>query len=260
MPAENPPSQVALTLLERARRVAVHTIIEDPENVNEHSDRNLRDIEASFRSHSQQEFLVVREVDEEDRARWPDQCTAGVEFISVSGAGRLTVVRERLGWREVDIVVFDGDKRAAKAYAIKANQTARTSQFNWEKLARQLVEFEQFEGDAFKSTDFGFEEFEYNPLKAAVMGDGWTKQTGKEQGGVRGGAPLEDGDRADKADPIFVTPNQRGVFELAAAHIRADEGDDSITEGRLVELLSLEFLSGVGVRVDTPQGAQEGAS
>ncbi len=54
---------------------------------------------------------------------------------------------------------------------------------------------------------------------------------------------LPNGSDASKVKPIIVTPDQREIFEQAAAKLRRQAEDANMTEGRVAEFLSAEFIA-----------------
>ncbi len=46
--------------------------------------------------------------------------------------------------------------------------------------------------------------------------------------------------------PVFLTSEQRPIFDAAARRVREIEGDESLRDGRCLELICADFLSGAG--------------
>jgi hypothetical protein len=199
------------------RRVPVATLLPDPANVRVHPARNLEAIAASLKRFGQQIPVVV-----------------DPNGIVRKGNGTLLAARDILGWTEIDIVDSTLEGSEATAFAIADNRTAELAEWDWQGLAVQIGSLMD---EGFPLEPLGFEGYEIEPLLKAdfdpVSTTGDLAGMGDSGEGHSGGAP-----------PIKLSAEQRQVFERACAHIRDMEGDPSITEGRCVELMAAEMLSG----------------
>jgi hypothetical protein len=100
--------------------VSVDVLREDPDNANQHGERSIEDIAASFREFGQQKPLIYK---------------AGGTVVAGNGGLRAAI---KLGWTHVAAIQFDGPSEHARAYAIADNRAAEHSQRDDEAVGRQL--------------------------------------------------------------------------------------------------------------------------
>lgn len=110
----------------RALAVPIDSLFPDPDNANDHPDRNIDDIMDSIAAHGQVKVIVVRR---ETR-------------VVVAGNGTLEAVR-RLGWTEVAANVVPMTDDDATAYGIADNATGRSSAWNIPVLDRLVARLEE---------------------------------------------------------------------------------------------------------------------
>lgn len=201
-----PNSVAGLTV----KRVPLDSVIRDPQNVRLHDEDNLAVVESSLKEWGQVEPLVV---------------AADTKRI-IGGNGRHEVM-ERLGWTEVDIVEIDlKDANAARALALVLNRSAEKAEWDYPELGVIMRELQAADYDL---KDLGWDSNEAATLLAAD----WTPRD--PQAGA-----LND---ETTAFPYRVTPEQREVIDKAIAYVRAENGDD-LSEGRCLELIAADFISG----------------
>ncbi len=118
------------------RRVLLADLRADPNNVNEHGEKNLWAIRNSLEEFGQVEPLVVQK---------------GTGRV-IAGHGRLQVMRAD-GVAECDVVELEIDDVRASALAVALNRTAKTSEFDLDRLADLL---EGLSNDGFDVESIGF--------------------------------------------------------------------------------------------------------
>lgn len=96
----------------------------DPKNARIHSARNLAAIKASLETFGQQKPIVIKKSGE-----------------VIAGSGTLAAATE-LGWDSLDVVVFTGTAKQAKAFAIADNRTAELAGWDLEQLEETLRSFD----------------------------------------------------------------------------------------------------------------------
>lgn len=101
-------------LLPLARPVA--ELEHDPDNARVHPERNLKAIEASYVKHGQRRPLVA-------------QRKKDGRIVVRAGNGQLSVVRNRLGWSHVAVVVVDEDDAEALEFALRDNRSAELAEW-----------------------------------------------------------------------------------------------------------------------------------
>ena len=194
-----------------AQIVDIDSVHETEANARLHTPRNLEAIRESLCRWGQVEPLVVR--------------TANNEVIG--GNGRLSIMRA-LGWGTVDVVFVDLTEKEAAALAIALNRSGDLALWDVAVLEQTLLTLDDIDPEV-----LGWTPSELEALLAHTPD-------------VTDDAPIDipPGSDASKAKPIFVTPEQRETINQAIAQLRASEGDDTITEGRCVELMAGEWLGG----------------
>lgn len=193
-----------------AHLVPVGEVREDPGNLRQHSDFNLRSTAASLREYGQQHELVAR----------PD----GTLLI---GSGRLRSVTDpayELNWTHVAVRVFRGTEEQARKLAMLDNRTGELGAWDYEALGIQLAAW-RAEGE--DMMDLGWRDHEV----AALADAEWTPDDVGE---------MPDADSVGRS--IKVNHDQREVFDRAWRLLRELEGDDQLEEGETAMRLSRDFL------------------
>lgn len=218
--------------------IPIADLREDPENANVHPDRSLEEIAGSYLRFGQQKPLV-----------------ADATGLIKDGNGQL-IAAHGLGWTHVAVFPSDLSGSELKAYGLAVNQTARSSEWDFEKLAAQLKELE---ADGASIADLGWSPHELEPLlqadwqpaavaplpEAVMAGAG----AGVSVGGINGPAP-------GMAVPIAVTTAQRELIGAALDRVRELEHDPEMSEGRGVEMICASYLSRVGYPGSHPDDAE----
>lgn len=189
----------------RALLVPLRSIQADPKNARRHPKRNLDAIRASIREFGQRKPVVVRAA------------------TVIAGSGTLQAM-DLEGFEEIAVVQADDlTEEQARAYALADNQTGDLAEWDPEALAEAL-----------------------GPLPEPLKG-----VTGFDADEIRSIAALAFDKSKDGPDQqaesefatIKVTRDQYTIIKGACARVQQREGTD-ITEGRALELLCAEYLSG----------------
>jgi ParB-like chromosome segregation protein Spo0J len=179
----------------------------DVGNPNKHTEESVAQIAGGLSRFAQQKPIVVR-----------------VDGVVLAGNG-VVMAAKSLGWTELWAEVTSLDGEEALAYSVSDNETAKHSILDVRWVKDTL-------GDHLRSTSIDGLGLE------AELVDEIASNVDLDLGG-------EDGD-VEFASPITMTRDQRDIFERALATMRSMEGDN-LTEGRCVELLSADWLSGVDI-------------
>lgn len=131
-------------------RRRLDTLREDPANPRSHDEANLRAIEASLRAHGQVEALLVQ---------------ASTSMV-IAGNGRLTVMRDRLGWTEADCVELPVSDAEARQLSIRLNRAGELAGWNDAVLAQHLRELQAL-GD-WSPADLGWNDADLGQLYAGL--------------------------------------------------------------------------------------------
>lgn len=187
--------------------VPVERLREDPENLNQHGEFNVRTIAASLREHGQQGITIVR----------PDGTMVG-------GSGTLRAVTDEtvgLGWTHIAAMVFEGPKDEADILAMRLNRTGELSTWDYERVGQKLGLWRDV---GMNMDELGWRQYEVDSLAGATF--------------------LEDiGDMPDAeatGRAIKVNHQQRQVFDEAWAAMRL--GADDLSQGEAVERLARDWL------------------
>lgn len=204
----------------RIVQVDVLKVALDPENARLHNRRNIDSIKASLLEFDQQKNIVVSK-----------------DGVVIAGNGTVIAARElyeegREEWQYLDanISKLTGDE--AKAYGLTDNRSAELAEWSFDQLSKSLLEIK----DDFDLPALGWLDFETKPLFDADY---------TPPAVVNSSNPFDAGSDAANVRPIVVTPDQRVVIDQAIARVRETEGDETISEGRCIELISADFLAGL---------------
>lgn len=134
------------------KSVAIASLVNDPQNVREHDERNLDAIKSSLSTFGQRKPIVC--------ARANDG-----RLVVVAGNGTLMAAKA-LGWTDIDTVEVpkDWDAEKIRAFGIADNRTAELANWNDVALASALVDLDAM---GWNIADLGFE-----PLNPPT-GDEW---------------------------------------------------------------------------------------
>lgn len=197
------------------KRVALGELHHDPANVRTHDERNLSAIAGSLKQFGQVEPLVV------------EKGTGKV----IGGNGRMEAMRV-LGWTHADVVEVDLSPTMATALGIALNRTAELATWDYGGLADL---FRSLQAEDFDLGSIGWAEHELAPLLAAEFSteepDDDASQFGKD---------------TQSGNSVKVTREQREIFDRAAERVRELAGDKSVADGRCLELICADYLSGRG--------------
>lgn len=226
--------------------VPIGSVYRDPSNANQHPDRNMRGIRSSLRRRGQTKPMVV------DR-----------DGMIIAGNGAHEGA-ELEGWKYVWIVTTHLTGAELLAYGIADNQLTRTSEWNWEALASHVTDLKAFDETefSFSNDDLGFEEHELTPMLAAdwspaaisdepsapapAAGEPDTANSITEDSNTHqvSTPPPDEADRVRNDLAIALTPNMRLVVDPAIARVRYVCSDQSISEGKCLELICADYIAG----------------
>jgi ParB-like chromosome segregation protein Spo0J len=177
----------------------------DPKNVRTHSERNIKSVMNSLKQFGQQKPVVAL----------PDGTI-------IAGNATLAAAK-RLGWDEIAVSVFTGPQSAATAYAITDNRTAELADWDTYELHEQLSQV----ADEFDVHELGWTDAEV----LALVDTGETPMDHIAE-------PLKMG------HPLRLTEGQREIVDAAIRVMREEAEDLDMQEGRAVELICADYLSG----------------
>lgn len=181
-------------------------------NARTHDERNVAAIVASLQEHGQVEPLVVQ---------------AGTNKV-VAGHGRLLAMQQ-LGWKKCRIVRVDVTDAEATALALRLNRTADLAEWDVGVLMQQLDALAK-EGVSADSLGWSTDDLD-SVMSVAAVPD------------VPPSDDQIDQDAPKQGRPINMTVEQRQVFDQAVAKLREQEQQE-LTEGRCVELMAADWISG----------------
>ena len=196
--------------LGNVKATPISELIPHPDNPNEHPTRQVELLAKIISAQGWRAPIVV----------------SNLSGFIVAGHARL-LAAQHLDLDEVPVDRQDFASRDEElAHLVADNRIAEIADMNFEGIANILHELGE-------DTDLdltGFLDFEREPLLA---GD-WSPANLDD-------LPTPDG---DKVAPVMMTDEQRKIFNVAVSTIREQEDDPSMSEGRIVELLSADFISG----------------
>lgn len=195
--------------------VPINSIFEDPKNARIHPPKNIEGIKASLVRFGQQRHLVVSIQDK----------------TIIAGNGTFRAAKE-LGWKEIGVVWSKLSVEESKAYGIADNQLGLTSEWDINLLASNTKELSEWQSDQ-DWTALGFTNEEIQPL---INGD-WDSNPEWSDSEEK---PKE---KQEWGGSIKLTKEQREIFDRAVAKLREEENDPTISEGRVLELISATYLS-----------------
>ncbi len=200
--------------------VPVGTLVPSPHNARRHGERDLQVLADSYARYGQRKPIVVR---------------AGTNEV-LAGNGQLQAAM-RLGWTHIAASVFHGSDEDATEFALVDNQSALLSEWDLPVLSEQLRSL--YARDAALPGVLGWDDVLLGPLLAA----NWTPPVEEPLPSNAHGADVTGGN--DPLVQVMVTAAQYDVIRQAMDHVRLIESDPGIPEGRCLELIAAEFLSGL---------------
>ena len=203
-------------------KVDISTLMEDPDNVNEHSDQDLEHTGRSLDNFGQVENLVVH------------KSTNKV----IGGNGRLRRMLKN-GWKEVLVIPVEGTESQLKTLSITLNKTGRNSEFNYGKLIASLRELEEEDEELLKLT--GFPDHELVPLLASEMdlGAGFDDDEGFETS--EPSTPGED--LESRGMQVQFSVGQKTTIDSALAHYRANSEDVAKTPAEILTEIAADYVA-----------------
>lgn len=199
--------------------VDVDSLIEDPENIKIHTEKDISEKKAALKKFGFTRPLIVNSENN----------------IVAAGNGFLRAAKE-LGYKEVPVIFMAMSPVRAKALAVADNKLADTATYDLERFTATIGEINEWEVDLDWKA-LGFDKAEIDLLLSSIN----TEVT--EEGSYQQEETPEIAEGDLLAKPIKLTNDQRSLFEQAVKKIRESENDNKISEGKIVELLTAEFLA-----------------
>lgn len=184
----------------------------------------------NHRRHSAQAISSQQQV----LAEFGQQTPIVVDKKGVVRKGNKTLTAARkVGWTHVAAVRTNlEDELQLKGYEVSDNRSSELSDYDAEVLALDVQELV----DRYDLVEMGL----WKPYELEPMLDAEFKKP--EEGELPGAGAPKFG------SPVKVTEDQRLTIDRAVALVRANEGDHGMTEGRCLELVCGEWLSGASQR------------
>lgn len=179
----------------------------DRANARIHPKANLDAIKLSLQQFGQDQLLVARKPQGDLSFSNP--------AVLIKGHGRYQVMHS-LGWTHAAVLLVDDTTEAAVARSLADNRTAELARWDYDMLRTLVVSLPE-------------------PSRQRL---GWNAT---EVSALLETLPKEH--QAREADPVLVTPAQRETFDRAVGRLREMAGE-TLTEGRCLELLAADWLSG----------------
>jgi hypothetical protein len=187
--------------------VPLETLTPDPSNVRLHGEKNLKAIIGSLKKFGQQKPIVVDKND-----------------VIIAGNGTFFAAKE-LKWKEINIIRTKLSKAEAAAFAIADNRSAELASWDYEGLGGILKGLAE---DGFDLGELGWEEDDLDN----ILNANWVP-------------PTDDGsDPYVMMDSIKVTQEQHAVIDKAVEKCRGQLNQPDASEGRCLELICGDYLSG----------------
>lgn len=204
----------------RPSLVEIDTIQLDSGNARRHTPRSLKGIAASLKQFGQQTPIVI------DKER-----------IIRKGNGTTVAARDTLEWTHIAAVMTNIEGNKLKIYSLGDNRTGELSVWDAGVLAENVQTlFQEIPEEVWTSW---WQDYELQPLMDAEL---WTPP--KAEGDSKAGGKDDPLFSGKKGAPIAVTGEQRLTIDRAVAQIRAAQADPEMSEGRCLELIAADYLSG----------------
>lgn len=205
----------------RSTTVDINSIFQDPANARTHSDAQLQYLAKSLQRFGQQKPIVV-----------------GADKIIIAGNGTHLAARDILGWDKISVIYSELPTEEARAYGIADNQIGVQSDWDADILSKHIQDLA-----------------EWNPLQdwASVGFEQEFIDNRGEEMEEKEPSPLNEfldiqNERTDKpvmGKPIKVTEEQRSIINQTVKIVRMQEEDPDMSEGRIVELIFADYISGL---------------
>ncbi len=185
--------------------VKIDSLTPDPDNLNHHPEYSYKVLMSSLERFGQHKPIVVH------------------KGVVICGNG-LFEAAKRIGWTHVAVSTFEGTDREAKALAIADNKSPDNSHFN--------ISLPDVLEDLLK--DFSAEEL-----------GGFNDLDIEDPFGMEGEDDEDQSDSSSDFDQktIRVTADQWETISSACDKVRLNSSD-KLSEGRCIELLAADYLSG----------------
>ncbi len=204
----------------RALLVPIGSLSEDPGNVNNHDARSIEEIAGAYSRFGQQKPVV-----------------SAPDGVVRAGNGQLIAARG-LGWTHLAVIVSDLADGELEAFALADNRVAQHAQFDFQKLAAKLREFEAA-GTA--TEGMGWTGYELEPLLAAD----WSPPAVEPlESRADPAGPEGDGAGGGDSSSLFMslTADQNRALTEASERLSEEEGDAYDSPGAALERICRIYL------------------
>lgn len=205
--------------------VDINSITIDPENAKRHTTKDIEEKKASLKLHGFVKPLAVSK-----------------DSMTISAGNGIYLAAKELGYKKVPVIFTDHTALRAKSYGLSDNRLSETSGYDLEQFNLIIKELAEYD----KEIDWNALAFDQNEIELLLASinteisdssNGLTHDNDQES--------LKDFDEADQpGKQIKMTKGQREIFDLAARKIKEADGDNKLSDGKIVELLAADFLSG----------------
>jgi len=179
----------------------------DPKNPRTHPPRNLEAIKNSLNTFGQQTPIVVTK-----------------DKITIKGNGTYEAALS-LGWRKIAAIPTDlANKKLLTGYKVADNKTGDLADWDYQILAEEIKEFVDLDWKG-----LGWEQWELEPM----LGADWAPPEIKE--GESSGVDMVS---------IKVTADQKAIIDQGIEKCRSQSDQPEMSEGRALELIVGDYLSG----------------
>jgi len=213
--------------------VGIDTVHQDPENARLHSPKQLEYIAASLDRFGQQKPIIINK-----------------DNVIIAGNGTHLAARDILGWKMISVVVTNLTVEEARAFGIADNQLATQSEWDLDVLSKHIQDMAEWNPmQDWKA--IGFERDDIDPVIDANKEDA----SNALQDFLTGEKDAEE--KPEMGKPIKLTYDQRELIDQAVNLIRMQEQDYKMSEGRCLELLSADFISGAMIEVGSNESLDD---
>lgn len=203
------------------RIVDINSVIQDPENARNHTEKDIAEKKAALK-----QFGFTRPI------------LVNSETNIIAGGNGFHQAAMELGFTEIPAIFIPMSAVRAKALGISDNRIGDSADYNLEQFNINISEINEWDDIDWKALAFGKDEIDLllASLNTEITDNSEPPQETQEE-------PLSEEDMPAKS--VKVTVAQRELFEQACKKIRTQENDSRISEGRILEMITAEYLSGI---------------
>lgn len=204
--------------------VPIDSVRPDPDNSRIHDEQDIKYKRESLKKFGFHRCLVVN---------------SNTSFIA-AGSG-MWLAAKNLGYTEVPAIFIPMSATEAKALALADNKLSDQGRYNLDQFNLNIAEIAEWEPNLNWSA-LGFDSGEITLLLASLnteITDSGTQIPSNDEDYV---AAIPEENRPAK--PVNLTKAQRELFDVVVVKIRESENDNKLSEGKIVEILSADYLAG----------------